>query len=105
MVQDWLGKAIYLNQKSQYGNYPIFLRPLWGLFGGFSILAVSSVMSALLFISNLLMSIFIFRFSDRKTLTSMFCLAGVTFSLLFFPFWPRDSFPFSLFAFSSRLWR
>jgi hypothetical protein len=92
LIQDWLNSGIHLTQKSQYGMYPIFLRPLWFFAGAPTTVAVSFVMSVLLFMSNIAMVTFMYRFSQNKTMATVFGLFGIIFSLLFYPFWPGDAY-------------
>jgi len=94
LIQDWLNSGIHLTQKSQYGIYPIFLRPLWFLVGTPTTAAVTFVMSVLLFIANLAMLAFMYRFNRHKTTATVFGLFAIIFSLLFYPFWPGDAYFF-----------
>ncbi len=92
LIQDWLGNGIHLTQKSQYGMYPIFLRPLWSIFGAPTTVAVTFVMSVLLLFSNVAMLTFMYRFNRNKTMATIFGLLAIVFSLLFYPFWPGDAY-------------
>lgn len=92
LIQDWLGSGINLGQKSMYGMYPIFLRPLWLLSGAPTTAAVTCVMSVLLFFANLAMLAFMYRFSQHKTMATVFGLLAIIFSLLLYPFWPGDAY-------------
>jgi F5/8 type C domain len=95
LVQDWLGSGIHLGsdgQKSQYGLYPILLRPIWYLIGGPSTVTITVVMAALLLISFLLILVFITRFTKHPTLAAVLTLAAIMGGLLIFPMWPLDPF-------------
>ena len=92
LIQDWLGQGIHLGQKSQYGMYAIFLRPLWAVTGGPATIAISSVMATLLFFSHLALVVFMVRFSKHTTLAAAFAVLGITVALLLYPFWPGDAY-------------
>lgn len=92
LIQDWLDKGIHFTQKSQYGMYPIFLRPLWAIVGAPTTVAVTFVMSVFLFSSNMAMLWFMYRFNRHKTMATVFGLLAIIFSLLFYPFWPGDAY-------------
>jgi len=92
LIQDWLGQGIHLGQLSQYGMYPIFLRPVWALTGGPTTVAISSVMAALLFLAHAALIIFMVRFAKHSTLAATFSLLGIVVALLFYPFWPGDAY-------------
>jgi hypothetical protein len=93
LIQDWLGDGIYLGsdgQKSQYGLYPIFLRPIWHLSGGPSTVAITAVMAALLLISFLCTLAYITRFTKHPALAAVLTLAAIMGGTLVFPWWPVD---------------
>lgn len=93
LIQDWLGDGIYLGsdgQKSQYGLYPIFLRPIWHLVGGPSTIAITVVMAALLLISFLCTLAYITRFTKHPALAAVLTLAAIMGGMLVLPFWPVD---------------
>lgn len=92
LIQDWLGEGIHLSQKSQYGMYPIFLRPIWMLTGGPTTRAVSAVMAILLFLSNTSLLAFMDRHTRSRITGLAFGLSAILFSMLSFPFWPGDAY-------------
>lgn len=92
IVQAWLGSGIYLNQESLYGFYPIFLIPLWQLLGPPTTTFITVVMAILLFAANVAFVGFMFRFNRYKGLAITFALLAIIFTLLFYPFWPGDSY-------------
>ncbi|MGO4287487.1 hypothetical protein [Bosea sp. TAB14] len=93
LIQDWLGGGTYLGsdgQKSQYGLYPILLRPIWHALGEPSTLAITSVMAALLFSCFVFILAFLTRFTRDTSLAASLTLAAIIGSLLIFPAWPVD---------------
>lgn len=92
IVQDWLGRGILLNQKSLYGLYPIFLRPLWRLMGGPTTANICAVMAGLLFLTHIAFVGFIFRFTKHRSLAVVVALLAIVFTLFFYPFWPGETY-------------
>lgn len=92
LIQDWLGQGIYIGQKSQYGMYALFLRPLWALTGGPTTTAISGAMAALLLIANVALVTFMVRYAKYPALAATFALLGITVALLLYPFWPGDAY-------------
>jgi hypothetical protein len=95
IFQDWLGAGLYLGddgQKSQYGMYPVFLRPIWALWGGPSPTAIGATMGVLLFCSEFALIAFMTRYTRRPVLGAVFALASILTSLLLYPFWPGDAY-------------
>ena len=92
IVQDWLGRGIYLDQKSLYGIYPIFLRPFWMLTGGPTTAAVCFVMAILLLFVHAAFVGFMLRFNREKGLAVVVTLLAIVFTLYFIPFWPGETY-------------
>jgi len=92
IIQTWLGRAIYINQESLYGFYPVFLHPLWLILGPPTTTMVTVVMASLLFFANMAFAGFMFRFNHYKGLAVTFALLAIIFALQFYPFWPGDSY-------------
>ena len=102
------GKTLLVNLSSQYGLYPIFLEPLFKLFG-LSILTVTSLMGVLLSLSFL----FIFLFLRRLVKNNIILLLGFSTIVVYlldgsanpypyFQYWPiRTFFPCMLLFLSS----
>jgi hypothetical protein len=93
LIQDWLGDGIYLGaegQKSQYGLYPLFLRPIWYLSSEPSTVAVTATMAVFLLLSFLCTLSFVVRFSRQPVLAAVLTLAAVMGTLLIYPVWPAD---------------
>ena len=93
IFQDWLGQGLYVGadgQKSQYGMYPIFLRPLWMLFGPPSVPSISAAMGFLMACSQYAMVGFMARFSVNRVLGVVVAIAAIMTSQLLYTFWPGD---------------
>jgi hypothetical protein len=92
IVQAFLGKGTYLNQQSLYGFYPEMMRPFWAVFGAPTPVVLTKVMAGLLLCANIGFVIFMFQFCRFKGLAVAFALLAITMSMLFYPFWPGDSY-------------
>ncbi|WNJ90044.1 discoidin domain-containing protein [Bosea sp. 685] len=93
LIQDWLGNGIYLGsdgQKSQYGLYPIFLRPIWHVIGAPSTVAITTVMATLLLSCFVFTLAFLTRFTRDTTLAAVLTLAAIIGTLFIYPAWPVD---------------
>jgi hypothetical protein len=93
IFQDWLGQGLFVGdhgQKSQYGMYAIFLRPLWKIFGPPTVAHISAVMAVLLVCSQCAIVGFMARFSLNRVLGVVFALAAILTAQLLYPVWPGD---------------
>lgn len=92
LVQDWMNEALGITQKSQYGWYPLFLRPIWRLLGEPGTLNVALVMSGLLLVANMTVILFMYRFSKHKLMATLFGFFAVIYVLIPVKFWPEDTY-------------
>ncbi len=102
------GKTLLVNLSSQYGLYPVFLEPIFKLFG-LNMLSLTSTMGVLLSLSFLFIFLFIHRLVKNKIIlflgfsTIMFYfLDGSASPYPYFQYWPiRTLFPSILLFLSS----
>ena len=102
MTQPYFGKTIFLDLVSQYGGYPIFLKPILKI-TGVSLISVTSIFAFLMFISFLFSGLSLYNVLKNKALVLLGFFAYVYLHLfatslwpyeLFFPYWPiRILFP------------
>lgn len=93
LIQDWLGTGINVGpagQSSQYGMYPIFLRPIWWLVGEPSTTPITVTMAALLVLSLGAQVAFMARFTAQIMIGLVFTMLAIAVTMFLHSFWPID---------------
>ena len=102
ITQVYFGKVVLLDLISQYGGYPIFLKPILKI-TGVSLISVTSILAFLMFVSFLFSGLFLYHALKNKVLVILGFFSYIFLHLLatslwpyevFFPYWPiRILFP------------
>lgn len=89
VVQVFYGKAVLIDQKTQYGLYAQFLEPVFHLLGGISIFKFSLVMASLIFLSMLAIGVFLLKSVHPVLALIGFC-ATIYFNYFAGTLWPYE---------------
>ena len=89
IVQAYFGKAVYINQMSQYGGYAYFFEPILKM-TGLSILTVSSLFSFLLFSALALFAYALYQIVENKILLVFGFIAYLFFHFFWASLWPYE---------------
>lgn len=90
VIQTYFGKAVLINQKSQYGMYPYFLEPIFRLWGDISIFRFSVIMSAMVFASIFSVGLFLWLKLQNKVLAVLGLAAMLFFHYFSIMVWPHE---------------
>lgn len=90
VVQVFYGKAVLIDQKSQYGLYAHFLEPILHLMGGVSVFNFSLIMAGMVLISILSIGIFLWLVTKNKWIALTGFLATLYFNYFVGQLWPED---------------
>lgn len=90
VVQVFFGKAVLIDQKSQYGLYAHFLEPILHLMGGVSVYNFSLLMASLVFVSMLFVGVFLWLVLKNKWIALTGFLATLYFNYFVGQMWPEE---------------
>ncbi|MFH2085996.1 MAG: hypothetical protein ABII21_04400 [bacterium] len=90
VIQVFFGKAVLIDQKSQYGLYAHFLEPILHLMGGVSVLNFSLIMAGMVLASVLSIGIFLWLVTKNKWIALVGFLATLYFNYFVGQLWPED---------------
>lgn len=90
VVQVFLGKAVLIDQKSQYGLYAHFLEPIFRLWGEISVFNFSLVMAILVFVSMGSLGLFLWLTLKNKWIALVGFFATMYFHYFVGQMWPEE---------------
>lgn len=91
IVQAWLGRGVLIDQQSQYGAFPMFLQPVWAVFG-LSVRSYFFTMTSLVVFSFGSLVCFLWLVSRNKLVSNAVAFAGIVVCLLGYSFWPNEQY-------------
>ena len=89
IVQAYLGKAVFIDQMSQYGGHTYFFEPILKM-TGLSVLTVSSLFSFLLFSALALFAYALYQIVENKILLVFGFIAYLFFHFFWASLWPYE---------------